>query len=698
MEDYFQLFFRWRESFVILIKKEVKRLREINVKVNDPFLHEFPDLNVTAISAAIMQSQTNDVVKIPNGIWLTSPLELHDVRLKIDGEQGNQSIIRIPDDENFLVLGKNVQLTVSNCTIVVGDQARFLMILSEHTGRILLKNVTVLYENEYDSLSSFCPVIETQSIPEKGRRLFEFQRCKLPYVFIYASKVKARYAMIGDMIKNESFIHVEQVSQFKNCWLHHLRFIFQNKKEKCQFRYIKTTGDLVIQGSSHVHSLDVVDYQSNYKEKIERIQEIKGIQLAIDHELFTLPSLLLMHHQRYPSYALIFEPLSDEFSIIIDGRIGLETKENIAFCRMKNIALTFKDTTIPKFVNKSLVENGSITMIRTVDDNLWRTSQTVINLEESDSTLIKTIQEQLGVIDAGIEPVTLSNKQSIHRTALAQLDAMIGLQSAKETIHKMVAIAKLNKERERRGMESSKDYSLHTVFLGNAGVGKTTVARLYAKALHENDLLKKDSVREVTSKDLIAGYVGQTRPLVHQVILESLDGVLFIDEAYSLGQKNDEFASQAVDQLIADMENYRDRLVVILAGYTGEMKDLLANANPGLRSRFTNLVMFEDYSEGELLQIFGFQINQQKAHAQSNDAFVFAKKGLVYLYRYMKKQGAKSVGNARFVRNYVQMILIARDNRLAKTDLLSIQDDYLLAFTQDDVKYAVAEMKKQGRI
>ena len=103
----------------------MKRLREINVKVNDPFLHEFPDLNVTAISAAIMQSQTNDVVKIPNGIWLTSPLELHDVRLKIDGEQGNQSIIRIPDDENFLVLGKNVQLTVSNCTIVVGDQARF---------------------------------------------------------------------------------------------------------------------------------------------------------------------------------------------------------------------------------------------------------------------------------------------------------------------------------------------------------------------------------------------------------------------------------------------------------------------------------------------------------------------------------------------------------------------------------------------
>lgn len=676
----------------------MKRLREINVKMNDPFLHEFPDLKVTPISAAVMQSQTADVVKVPIGIWLTSPLELHDVRLKIDGEQANQSIIRIPDEENFLVLGKNVQLTVSNCTIVVGDQARFLMILSEHTGRILLKNVTVLYENEYDSLSSFHPVIESESLLEKGRRLFEFQRCKLPYVFIYATKIKARYAMVGDMIKNESFIHVEQVSQFKNCWLHHLCFIFQNKNGKCLFKYIKTTGDLVIQGSSHIHSLDVIDYQSNYKEKIERIQEIKGIQLAIDHELFTLPTLLSMHQQKYPEYALIFEPLIEEVCVVMDGRLGLETKEAIAFCRMKNANLTFEDTTIPKFIKKSLVENGSINMVRTVDDSLWRTSQTVINLEESDSTLIKTIQEQLGVIDAGIEPVTLSNKQSIHRTALAQLDAMIGLQSAKETIHKMVAVAKLNKERERRGMDSAKDYSLHTVFLGNAGVGKTTVARLYAKALHENGLLKKNSVREVTSKDLIAGYVGQTRPLVHQVILESLDGVLFIDEAYSLGQKNDEFASQAVDQLIADMENYRDRLVVILAGYTGEMKDLLANANPGLRSRFTNLVMFEDYSENELLQIFEFQLNQQKVKVQSRDILSFAKKGLVYLYRYMKKHGVKSVGNARFVRNYVQTILIARDNRLAKADLLSIQDEYLLAFSQEDVKHAVAEMKKQVNI
>ena len=675
-------------------------MADIYVRAKDPFLKEYPDLNVTPVSAAIMQSQSQDVIHVEDGIWLTSPLSVHHVRFKLDGVNPQQTILRIPDEENFLVLGKNVHIEIRNCTVVVGDKARFLYLEDDCSGTIKLKNVTVLYENEFDSLSEFYPVIEARSLPNKTRRIIELERCKLPYVFLYATKIKARYAMIGDLIKKESFLHVIQESQFKNCWLHHVRCIYEAIETK-NIRYsklhqVKTNGGIVLQGNFHVHSLDVVKYQSNYKEKLDKMQEIKGLKLAIDHELFTLDTLLSMHEQVYPAYVLVLEPFNKGvMDFKFDGRLGLEKGiEPIAFCEMTDVTAVFKDTTIPVFQKKSMLTRGSIELIRTIDDSHWRTEQTVIKLDESDSTLIQVIHEQTGFVDAGIEPVTATNEQSIHRNALSELDAMIGLKSAKETIKKIVAVAKLNNERERRGISVSQGLSLHTVFLGNAGLGKTTVARLYAKALYENGLLKKDNLHEVTSKDLIAGYVGQTRPLVHQVVMDSLDGVLFIDEAYSLGQKNDEFASQAVDQLIADMENYRERLVVILAGYTNQMKDLLKNANPGLRSRFTNMVMFEDYNEKELLQILGYQLRSMKAQPVNQNVLMLAKKGLIYLQRQFVV-GKENAGNGRFVRNFVQAILVARDNRLATQDLISIQDDSLLKFNEADVRKAVQELKKQ---
>lgn len=670
------------------------------MKANDPFIKEFPDLNVTPISAAIMQSKSKDVIRVGSGVWLTSPLALHQVRFKLIGDNPQQTILRIPDEENFLELGMNIHIEIHDCTVVVGDKARFLFLDEECSGNIKLKNVTVLYENEFDALSEFYPVIESKVLPEKVRRVIELERCKLPYVFIHATKIKARYAIIGDIIKQESFIQMNQESNFKNCWLHHIRFVYDNQDLKTQrflkFHQIKTIGGLVIQGNTRIHSLDVIKYQSNYKEKLDRMQEIKGIYLDIDHELFQLNTLLSMHHQIYPEYVLTLLPFSTGvMQFIFDGRLGLEDNvSSIAFCHMTDVEARFSDTTIPLFQEKSILIRGSIELVRTIDDSHWQTEQTVIKLDESDSTLIQIIHEQTGFVDAGIEPVTATNEQSIHRNALSELDAMIGLKSAKETIQKTVAVAKLNQERERRGIAVSQGLSLHTVFLGNAGVGKTTVARLYAKALYENGLLKKDNLHEVTSKDLIAGYVGQTRPLVHQVVMDSLDGVLFIDEAYSLGNKNDEFASQAVDQLIADMENYRERLVVILAGYTNQMKDLLKNANPGLRSRFTNMVMFEDYNEKELLQILSYQLRSMKAQPVNKNVLTLAKKGLIYLQRQFVA-GKENAGNGRFVRNFVQSILVARDNRLATQDLISLQDDSLLKFNDLDVKKAVHEMKNQ---
>lgn len=166
---------------------------------------------------------------------------------------------------------------------------------------------------------------------------------------------------------------------------------------------------------------------------------------------------------------------------------------------------------------------------------------------------------------------------------------------------------------------------------------------------------------------------------------------MFIDEAYSLGG-DDEFAQQAVDQLIADMENYRNRLVVILAGYTNEMKELIRTANPGLKSRFTNYVYFKDYTESELVEILRLQLKKSHAVPRNKDALIFACKGLIYLKR---KTSADNFGNGRFVRNFVETLLMFRDVRLSKLDTVKLNDINLQSFVKQDVQQTVKHLQQQ---
>ncbi len=188
-------------------------------------------------------------------------------------------------------------------------------------------------------------------------------------------------------------------------------------------------------------------------------------------------------------------------------------------------------------------------------------------------------------------------------TALEKIHKMIGLKAVKKDVDKFITMSKFNKERLDRGMKA-RGFSLHSAFLGNPGTGKTTVARLVAKAMYEEHVLASDNYVEVSRQDLVADYVGGTAIKTKEALDKALGGVLFIDEAYTLYQEGSgtNWGQEAVDTILKYMEDHRGELMIIFAGYTKEMQDFI-EMNPGLKSRIANEFMFEDYTPEEISEI-----------------------------------------------------------------------------------------------
>ena len=263
------------------------------------------------------------------------------------------------------------------------------------------------------------------------------------------------------------------------------------------------------------------------------------------------------------------------------------------------------------------------------------------------------------------------------RPSIDDLDGLIGLNIVKEEVKTLRNYIIIQQEREKKGLKSTQ-VSYHCVFTGNPGTGKTTVARIVADVYRSLGVLKKGHLVETDRSGLVADYVGQTATKTNKIIDRALDGVLFIDEAYSLvGGGDNDYGKEAIATLLKRMEDDRDRLVVILAGYSDEMKQFI-DSNPGLQSRFNRYIHFPDYNADELFQIF--EVNCKK-----ND-YVMTEEAKTALKSLLDKAVAekdKNFGNARFVRNLFEKTLERQANRLSKQENLS--KEMLTEITESDL-------------
>lgn len=348
------------------------------------------------------------------------------------------------------------------------------------------------------------------------------------------------------------------------------------------------------------------------------------------------------------------------------------------------------ETSINEFISFA---NASLKQIKEVKLTPISTDDGADDEDSATETLIAASMQRIAIIhqNEDIEP-KYDNNETIRDDDIEEdetedeslemlmnnLDDLVGLQSVKDDLRSLINLIQITKIREERGYKQE-PMSLHMVFSGNPGTGKTTVARLLAKIYKKMGILSKGQLIEVDRSDLVGGYVGQTALKVKAVLDKSLGGILFIDEAYSLTSNKDpnDYGHEAIDTLLKGMEDHRHDLIVIAAGYPKLMDDFL-NSNPGLRSRFNKIISFPDYSAPELLDIF-LRICDKNGLKPDDNCIQYVNQ---YFNNCLLDKG-QYFGNARLVRNFVEKARVNQANRISASN--NISNKVLETLMLDDV-------------
>lgn len=305
----------------------------------------------------------------------------------------------------------------------------------------------------------------------------------------------------------------------------------------------------------------------------------------------------------------------------------------------------------------------------------------VVNVDDAVSDLERKKYDELKRLikldysNLKIESENDSNNSESLESTLKELEGLIGLNDIKAEVKSLINFVKINQLRKSKGLPVI-SLSLHSVFYGPPGTGKTTIARLISKAFKCMGLLKKGHLVETDRSQLVAGYVGQTAIKTKEILDRALDGVLFIDEAYSLNA-NDDYGKEAIDTILKYMEDNRDRLIVIVAGYENEMSEFV-NSNPGLKSRFNKYFYFPNYSGSELLDILISIIQKNKFSITEE-----ARNSLLYTINDAIYEEGKQFGNARYVRNLYEKIV--QNQFLRMSQMENVDDENLSLITIDDL-------------
>ena len=262
------------------------------------------------------------------------------------------------------------------------------------------------------------------------------------------------------------------------------------------------------------------------------------------------------------------------------------------------------------------------------------------------------------------------------KSGMEELNELVGLKTVKHDVEELIGLAKVRKMREEKGMKAV-PMSLHLVFSGNPGTGKTTVARILGKLYNEIGILSTGQMIETDRSGLVAGYVGQTAIKTQKKIQEAMGGILFIDEAYMLNQKDENFGQEAIDTILKAMEDHRDEFIVIVAGYTQLMKEFV-ESNPGLKSRFNKFFEFPDYTNEELQEIFELQCKKYQ-YKLTEEADKAVREEIIRL----EEAKGENFANAREVRNLFEKIIANQAARVSSLE--DVDEETLSTITIDDL-------------
>lgn len=378
------------------------------------------------------------------------------------------------------------------------------------------------------------------------------------------------------------------------------------------------------------------------------------------------------------SKTLFFEDYNPDELIAIGDRIlkkkncELDAKTRESLQKYYNEEYRKRDRS---FGNARIVRN---IIEKAVNNLMLRVAEIPADERENENTSTLILDDIKDIISAPQEARQYKIKGDPEKlnSLLDELKNLAGLETVKKEVEKLLNGIKVAEMRRARGLRVI-DKSLHSIFSGNPGTGKTTVARLLSKIYKEMGLLEKGHLVEVDRSDLVAGYQGQTAIKTDKIIEKSLGGTLFIDEAYTLSRGGNDFGQEAIDTLLKRMEDYRGNIVVIAAGYTKEMEQFAAS-NPGLQSRFTNFFFFDDYKPRQLLEI-AHNIALQSGYHLDEGALQLMLEKFSELYQ----NRDENFGNARTARNILYEAVSNQEERIS--DLLDASDADLMTITFDDV-------------